>query len=338
MYSKRRSDMPTFQYSKSHIEKLREFFGNKERNEKFRTIMKDFPESKLINQLGNTNIRKLHIKVIKKLLKDIYLSYRQELVKWAEITKQTAIVDPEYLSMHLVSVFTGIPGTGTAARGYDLSDGSEVKSSSRVEQLGKCRDCGAAVMSFEDECGNCGSENIERKYDSHWIFSLRDEQEVKNLLSTPLIYLVLLDYEDVEKRDTIRIRIWKLNPKDPFVRVFFRHYYFEEYYKKRLERGERPAPCNLHPDKPLTKSLKPMLVFLGKIDFVTPKIDIEFISSKGAADKISESEARGLLSRRRGFLKKVVELGMKNEYEQRVKELREESKRGLEEFMVSSSS
>jgi hypothetical protein len=317
--------MATFTYSEDHIKKLREFLGDKERNEKLRKILKDFPDSNSISQLDKTKIKELHIKVIEKLLHDIYLRYRQGLIKWAEITKQTAIVDPEYLSMHLVSVFTGIPGIGTAARGFDLADGSEVKSSSRVEQLGKCRECGAAVMSFEEKCGNCGSENIERKFDSHWIFSLRDEQEVGKLLSRPMIYLVLFDYEDVNKRDVVRIRIWKLNPKDKLVQVFFRDYYFEEFFRKRVDKGERPAPCNLHPDKPLTKSLKPMLVFLGKIDFTTFRISIEFINSEGTPERIKKSDVRGLLSKRRLFYNKVSQLGLENDYKQRLEEITESS-------------
>jgi len=295
--------MATFTYSEDHIAKLREFFGDKERNEKIRKMLEGFPDSSSISQLDKIEIKRLHIKVIKKLLYDIYLRYRQKLIKWAEITKQTAIVDPEYLSMHLVSVFLGIPGTGTAARGFDLVDGSEVKSSSRVEQLGKCRECGAAVMSFEEKCGNCGSENIERKFDSHWIFSLRNEQEVGKLLSRPTIHLVLFDYEDVNKRGVVRIREWKLNPKDKFVQVFFRDYYFEEFFRNRVNKGETPAPCNLHPDKPLTKSLKPMLVFLGKIDFATSRISVKFINSEGIPEKIKKPEARGLLSKGRLFYK-----------------------------------
>jgi hypothetical protein len=315
------NNLATLSYSKEHLERLREFFGDDERNKKFREIIQNFPPSEHVKQLSGTEIQQLHLRVIKALLKDIYLSYREKLLKWAEITRQTAIVDPEYLSMHLVSIFTGIPGTGTAARGFDLADGSEVKSSSRVEQLGRCKECGAAVMSFEEKCGRCGSQNIERKYDSHWIFSLRNEEEVKSLLSRPMIYLVLMDYEDVEKRDVIRIRIWRLDPKDPFVQIFFWDYYFLEYYKKRKERGETPAPCNLHPDKPLTKSLKPLLVFLGKVDFSESKIMIEFINSEGVPDKISRREARRLLSRSSNFFKKIIQLGKKDDYKNRVENL-----------------
>ena len=313
--------MPTFKYSKEHIDRLRKFFSERERNQKLREIINGFPDSTTISNLKNDEIIKLHLQVIEKLLWDIYLSYRINLMKWSEVTRQSAIVDPEFLSMHLVSIFTGIPGTGTAARGLDLSDGSEVKSCSRAEQLGRCRRCGNPVMPFEEKCRSCGSRDIERKFDSHWIFSLRTEEEVEKLLSTPAIYLVLFDYEDMEKRDIIRVRIWLLNPKDKFVQLFFRDYYFEEYYKKKIDEGKTPAPCNLHPEKPLTKSLKPKLLFIAKIYPYKSKITIEYVNSSGEVEKISSREAKVLLSEKKGFFRKIIELGLGEEYKQRVKEI-----------------
>lgn len=308
-------------YSNSHIDKLREFFSEQERNEKLRKILGSFPDPAAITKLDKNVIESLHIQVIKRLLQDIYLSYRKELMKWAEITKQTAIVDPEYLSMHLVSLFTGVPGMGTAARGFDLLDGSEVKSSSRVEQLGKCRRCGAAVMAFEEKCGYCGSNDVERKFDSHWIFSLRNDEEVRKLLSRPAIYLVLLDYEDVNKRNVIRIRIWKLNPSDDFVRIFFNDYYFQEFFKSKINKGKTPAPCNLHPDKPLTKFLMPKLLFRGRIDFTNSEIIIELVNSEGIPEKLSRPEARHLLSEKKGYFHKVLQLGRERGFKQRISEL-----------------
>ena len=50
----------------------------------------------------------------------------------------------------------------------------------------------------------------------------------------PLNTAEYFDYEDIEKRDIIRVRIWLLDPKDKFVQVFFRDYYFEEYILKYI--------------------------------------------------------------------------------------------------------
>ena len=317
--------MPTLKYSREHIKRLREFFSDPSRNKKLKEIIKEFPDPPTILSFNDDEIIKLHLQVIERLLWDLYLNYRINIMKWSEVTRQSAIVDPEFLSMHLVSVFTGIPGTGTAARGLDLSDGSEVKSCSRAEQLGRCKKCGNPVMPFEEKCGSCGSRDIERKFDSHWIFSLRTEEEVEKLLSTPAIYLVLFDYEDIEKRDIIRVRIWLLDPRDKFVRVFFRDYYFEEYYKKKIDEGKTPAPCNLHPEKPLTKSLKPRLIFVAKIYPYEPKITIEYVNSSGEVEKISDREARSLLSEKKGFFNKIKELGLHEEYKQRVEEICEKT-------------
>lgn len=319
-------DMSILKYSKEHIDKLRKFFSEPERNQKIKEIMDAFPDFATMFNLKDDEVIKLHLQVIEKLLWDIYLSYRINLMKWSEVTRQSAIVDPEFLSMHLISIFTGIPGTGTAARGLDLSDGSEVKSCSRAEQLGRCKRCGNSVMPFEEKCGGCGSRDIERKFDSHWIFSLRSEEEVRTLLSTPSIYLVLFDYEDIEKRDTIRVRIWMLDPKDKFVQVFFREYYFEEYYKKKISEGKTPAPCNLHPEKPLTKSLRPRLLFVAKVHPYKSKVMVEYVNSSGEVEKISSKEARTLLSERKEFFRKIIELGLDKEYKQQIEEICEETK------------
>lgn len=314
--------MTNIEYSDEHLRRLRQFFSDSTINEKLHSIISDFPDRKTIIGFDKDQMGQLHISVIKELIRDMYVRYRANLMIWAEVTRQTPIVDPEYLSMHLVSIITGIPGTGTAARGFDLSDGAEVKSSSRVEQLGKCRQCGSPVTSLEEVCGNCGSRDIERKFDSHWIFSLKTEQEVDSLLSCPTIYLVLIDYENTETRRVIRIRIWKLDPRDTFVQIFFRDYYFREYYELRIDRGEAPAPCNLHPEKPLTKLLKPKLLFCAKIDFRTEDtgIIIQLINSEGICDVINRRDIQAL--GRGKFLLKVTELGLINEFANRIRELK----------------
>jgi ribosomal protein S27AE len=324
--------MSMFYYTDDHLNRLREFFAEKERNKKLKAIIEDFPDTNEIKQLNREKLIHLHIKVIKSFLQDVYLHFRRELVKWAEITRQTAIVDPEYISMHFVSLFLGISGTGTAARGFDLSDGSEVKSSSRVEQLGKCKNCGAAVMAFEEKCGFCGSTNIDRKYDSHWIFSLKSEEEVQKLLSRPALYLVLLDYPDINNKNVVRIRLWKLDTQDIFVKVFFRDYYFEEYFKRKIKEGETPAPCNLHPDRPLTKSLKPLLLFTGKIKFEESKIDIEFINSTGMPETLSEKEARSLIRENKEFFKKLKQIGLKDTYLRRIEEITDRKSSKISSF------
>ena len=109
--------------------------------------------------------------LIKECIKDLYLDPRNLIRKWSQITKQTCQIRMAYPSQHLASVITGIKGVGTAARGDDLSDGSEVKSCSRADQLSECKSCGAKVLVWQKECPICGSIDINIKTDSHWIFS-----------------------------------------------------------------------------------------------------------------------------------------------------------------------
>jgi len=65
--------------------------------------------------------------LVARFLKEMYFERRQDIFEWAQITKQTPLIETKFLGQNLVSLVTGILGKGTAARGYDLSDGSEVK-------------------------------------------------------------------------------------------------------------------------------------------------------------------------------------------------------------------
>src|SRR5258708_7374455 len=99
------------------------------------------------------------------ILRDLFVSPRAAVRKWAEITEQTAQAKTAYLGQHLASVLTGIPGEGTAARGNDLVDGTEVKTCSRADQPGSCKKCDAPVPAWRTACGACGSKDIDRKTD-----------------------------------------------------------------------------------------------------------------------------------------------------------------------------
>ncbi len=177
------------------------------------------------------------------ILRDLFVSPRAAVRKWAEITNQTAQAKTAYLGQHLASVLTGVPGEGTAARGNDLIDGSEVKSCSRADQLGKCKKCGAPVAAWRTACGNCGSSDVERKTDSHWLLSVRSEAELQQLMDDPRIVFILSDR--THDNNDIRVRAWEVWPKDEshaHLGEFARDYYENNYLKKT-----KPAPANLHP-------------------------------------------------------------------------------------------
>lgn len=188
---------------------------------------------------------------IRELLVDLFAEPRKAVYKWSRITGQTAQVRLAYPGQHLASVVTGTPGAGTAARGDDLEDGSEVKSCSRADQLGDCTVCQSNVLASLDACPACGSTDIDRKTDSHWIIAVKTEAEVDLLLRrVPRVVLVLFDRPADDAR-TVQIRIWEIWPRSQrnlhFVR--FVEDYYANNFRRKLDQGLRPAPCNLHPLK-----------------------------------------------------------------------------------------
>ena len=200
---------------------------------------------------------------LKAFLKDMYHGRQKELYKWSRVTSQTPFVETKWLGQNIVSFITGVPGTLTAARGKDLSDGSEIKSCSRVGQMSRCGKCGTPVAPFHDACPKCGNRDIDRKTDSHWIFNVSSEPKKRKLLETNKIYLVLIDNEDAGSDPTklARFRVWELRPKE---NALFREYvedYYRTFYVARRQRGEEPAPMNLHPLNPKTNRLDMKLVF-----------------------------------------------------------------------------
>ncbi len=263
---------------------------------------------------------------IKKLINELFVEPRKNLYKWSKKTRQTAQVRIGYVGQHLASVVTGVKGVGTAARGPDLADGTEVKTCSRADQLGKCQNCGAKVLRTNKECPICESEDIEIKTDSHWIFSIRKEKELDLLLNdTPRILLTLIDRDPKNKRqgDT-RIRIWKIDPDNSYVRDFFKEYFFENYKKK-----SSPAPCNLHPLKYDFYMMDPMLIFKATIkDNESVVIDFYDLENKKTEDMPSK-----LLTRSQ--FKKILLEKEPEEIEKRIKEIGRDKVNWFENYLSS---
>jgi len=213
-------------------------------------------------------------KLIKDCIKDLFLTPKALIDKWSKITNQTAQVRIAYPGQHLASVITGIKGKGTAARGDDLSDGSENKTCSRVDQLSECNNCGAKVLIWQEECPLCKSKDFNIKTDSHWIFPITTEDELNLLLGkVPRIILLLFDKVDA-KINVVRLRTWIIEPQDEYVKQFFSDYYYNNYLKKTKE-GKKPAPCNLHPLKFDFFMMVPKLIFNADIDFDKKSVEIK---------------------------------------------------------------
>jgi len=146
--------------------------------------------------------------LVAKFLKEMYFERRMNIFKWAKITKQTPLIETKFLGQNLVSLVTGIPGKGTAARGDDLKDGSEVKTCSRLDQLSKCNKCNERVTALDEQCPKCGSTDITIMKDSHWIFTINTDEKKEDLLDkTPKIYFLLIDDYKLEKGELARLTI-----------------------------------------------------------------------------------------------------------------------------------
>jgi len=188
---------------------------------------------------------------IKQFINDIIISPKQSLKYWSEITKQTPAAKLGYIGQHLASLITGVQGTGSGARGDDLCDKSEVKSCNKIDQADKCKDCKERVLRYENQCSNCGSERIERKEDSKWLFSIRDEHELNQYLEMDRIFLLLMDYPNFDNNDfkDIRISSYEIYPKEERMKEFrelLKNHYYNIFLPKQDE-NMKTNPMNFHP-------------------------------------------------------------------------------------------
>lgn len=191
---------------------------------------------------------------IEKMLLELVLRPRRDLVKWAQLTKQTPNIKLGYVGQHFASLVTGVEGARTGARGHDLADESEVKSCSRLDQLDKCRNCRAAVARHETACPRCGSSRIKRNEDSKWLFAVKSEEELRTLLDVvPRVVLILSDYPFYAADDwnTLRFQVFEIWPaydRHRHFRSLMENYYHNIYLRHiQLNPRKTPAPKNLWP-------------------------------------------------------------------------------------------
>lgn len=189
-----------------------------------------------------------------KLLDELLLNPRLDLIRWSRITKQTPNVKIGYPGQHLASLVTGVEGSRTGARGHDLIDGSEVKSCSRIDQLDRCLDCKGPVARLETECAECGSTRIKRNNDSKWLFSIRSEDELRQLTQdVGRVLLMIGDHPNFDQGDysTLRFQAFEIWPNSPRARHFvtlMENYYYK-LYLGHIEKNptKNPAPKNFWP-------------------------------------------------------------------------------------------
>jgi len=204
------------------------------------------------------------VEASEQLINDLYIELRKKVNQWASITHQTAQARMGYIGQHLVSVATGFPGGRSGARGKDLvlpnDEYAEIKTCYRVDQLGKCNNCGAAVSGIEANCPECGSTDLKRNDDSKWLISIRHDEEFATILEPKYYYLVLFEFTDLHLPDTIRASIWRVDPTVPGFA-----YCMIDYYKNIRAGSSSKAPFNLWPYQLKFDLMRPALIYRSYI-------------------------------------------------------------------------
>jgi len=200
------------------------------------------------------------IEASEQLIRDLYLDLRVRIRKWATLTKQTAQARMGYVGQHLVSVATGCPGGKSGARGHDLilpsGAHAEIKTCYRVDQLGQCNACKAGLAPMETQCSECGSSDVTRRDDSKWLIGIRNADEFEKLTDPALYYLVLFEFTDFLKPDTISASIWSVDPQTPgFILCMI------DYYLTIRANSKSGAPFNLWPHSFKFELMRPVRIY-----------------------------------------------------------------------------
>lgn len=208
------------------------------------------------------------------LLSELYIELRRKIRAWSAVTRQTPQARMGYVGQHLASTVTGFPGGRSGARGHDLElptgGYAEIKTCYRVDQLGQCAKCHAAVSSIEDECPRCGSNLLERKIDSKWLIGVRNDEEMRTLFQPTSYYLVLFDFdvpspispdsgeESIITKGTpdINARIWQVDPRHPGFSMCM-----VDYYVNIRAKSKSKAPFNLWPYSLKFQLMRPHLIY-----------------------------------------------------------------------------
>lgn len=128
---------------------------------------------------------KIRLDLVKQFIESVILFQYRQLVDWQTVTGQSSQLDSGYLAQQLVSLLTGISGTGQRGKGLDLSDGSDVKAASTLS--------GVDVPRWNNPIGE-----------------LRKRLEY---LNRPSIFFVLFDTTKRGQNFPLRVRVWRIQPQ-----------------------------------------------------------------------------------------------------------------------------
>ena len=264
---------------------------------------------------------------IKRLIRELVLEPRLKAIEWSKLTKQTPNMKIGYPGQHLASLVVGMEGTKTGARGNDIVDGSEVKSCSRVDASDKCKNCGGKILRTETECPVCGSDDIVRDNTSKWLFTIRNEDDLRLLTGdVKRIILVLADYPNFDRGNYEDIQfqvfeIWTNSPRCVEFKNLMTNYYYNIYKThKKSDSNKTPAPKNFWPYSFQFYKCNPVKVFsciiknantsptVQNVFYVEPTIDRSTLKSELMPSAIlTKNELPSLTEMLEKTPKKVIE-------------------------------
>jgi hypothetical protein len=139
----------------------------------------------------------------------------------------------------------------------------EIKCCYRVDQLGKCLRCGAAVASIEKVCPSqdCASRDLKRNDDSKWLITPKNETELRELFVPAKYYFVLFEFADINVAEAIDVRIFEVDPRSPGFALCMIDYYFNI----RAHSASK-APFNLWPAMLKFCLMKPKTIYWAVIE------------------------------------------------------------------------
>lgn len=104
---------------------------------------------------------------------------------------------------------------------------------------------------MEDFCSSCLYTEIDRKDDSKWLFSIKNEYELKLLTeNTNRVLLTIADYPNFKENDfqTLRFQafeIWNNNTRHDSFKEIMKNYYYKIFLEHiKINPRKTPAPKN----------------------------------------------------------------------------------------------
>lgn len=222
---------------------------------------------------NNTTYQLKTLECINALINDLYIDLRKKVNYWSLLTDQTPQARMGYIGQHLVSAVTGYKGGKSGARGKDLvisdTEYAEIKTCSKVDQLGKCKNCGSPVSPNETRCSFCRSDRIERKNDSKWLISIKAEQPSTNTLKDSedilininkpkYFYFVLFEFKTIsDPNSPIVVTIYRVDPKQNGFTLCMLDYFYNI---------KNNAPFNMWPHKLKFNLCNPEIIYRSEIN------------------------------------------------------------------------